>query len=120
MPLREQLTTLLAQVEGAYAVMLMGYDCITLDEVHQGEAGFDVQTMAVEYGTVVKEIRRTIDVLGAGAMEEVTITTANSRMIVRSLNDEYFAAFVLPKDANLGKARYLLRTKVLDFIEAVG
>lgn len=119
MSLREQLNSLLTQVEGSYAVMLMGYDCIALDEVHQGEADFDVQTMAVEYGTVIKEIRHTIDVLGAGAMEEVTITTANSRMIVRTLNDEYFAAFVLAKDANVGKARYLLRVKATDFIQAV-
>lgn len=37
-------------VEGAFAVMLMGYDCIAIDEVQKGEAGFDVQTMAVEYG----------------------------------------------------------------------
>ncbi len=119
MSLRDQLQKLLGEVEDAYAVMLMGYDCIAIDEAHRGNADFDVQLMAVEYGTVIKEIRRTIDVLGAGAMEEVTITTASSRMIVRVLSDEYFAAFILPKGANLGKARYLLRVKALDFIEAV-
>ena len=119
MSLRALLTSMLGQVEGAYAVMLMGYDCIAIDEVHQGEAGFDVQTMAVEYGTVIREIRRTIEVVGAGSMEELTITTTHSRMIIRVLNDEFFAAFVLAKDGNLGKARYLLRAKALQLMESV-
>jgi len=114
------LTSMLGQLDGAFAVMLMGYDCIAIDEVFQGAAGFDVQAMAVEYGTVLKDIRRTIEVVGAGEMEEVTITTARSRMIIRVLNDEYFVAFVLPKNANLGKARYLLRAKALALVEAVG
>jgi predicted regulator of Ras-like GTPase activity (Roadblock/LC7/MglB family) len=119
MSLRETLTTMLEQVEGAYSVMLMGYDCIAIDEIQQGSADFDVQTMAVEYGTVIKEIRRTIEVIGAGEMEEITITTARSRMIIRVLNDEFFAAFVLSKNGNLGKARYLLRAKALELIQAV-
>ncbi len=119
MSLRELLTTMLEQVEGAYAVMLMGYDCIAIDEIQQGVADFDVQAMAVEYGTVIKEIRRTIEVIGAGEMEEITITTARSRMIIRVLNDEFFAAFVLSKNGNLGKARYLLRAKALELVEAV-
>ena len=120
MSLRDQLTSMLEQVEGAFAVMLMGYDCIAIDEVQRGNAGFDVQTMAVEYGTVIKEIRRTIEVVGAGEMEEITITTANSRMIIRVLNDEFFAAFVLAKEGNLGKARYLLRAKAFELVEEVG
>lgn len=53
-------------------------------------------------------------------MEEITITTANSRMIIRVLNDEFFAAFVLAKEGNLGRARYLLRAKALELVEAVG
>lgn len=120
MSLRALLTSMLGQVEGAYAVMLMGYDCIAIDEVHQGEAGFDVQSMAVEYGTVIKDIRRTIEVVGAGEMEEITITTVRSRMIIRVLNEEFFAAYVLAKDGNLGKARYMLRAQALKLIEAVG
>jgi predicted regulator of Ras-like GTPase activity (Roadblock/LC7/MglB family) len=119
MSLREQLQALLEQVEGAFAVMLMGFDCIAIDEIHQGEAGFDVQTMAVEYGTVVNEIRRTIAVVGAGEMEEVSITSANSCMVIRLLNDEFFAVVVLAKTGNIGKARYLLRLKERELLEAV-
>lgn len=119
MSLRELLTSMLTEVEGAFAVMMMGYDCIAIDEVQQGQAGFDVQTMAVEYGTVIKEIRRTIELVGAGAMEEIVISTTDSRMIIRVLNDEFFAAFVLSKEGNLGKARYQLRMRALQLVESV-
>lgn len=119
MPLRELLTSLISRIEGAYTVMLMGYDCIAIDEVQQGEAGFDVQVMAVEYGTLVKEIRRTIQIVGAGEMEEVTISSANAQMIIRILNDQFFAVCILAKDGNLGKARYLLRLNQQRLIDAV-
>lgn len=119
MSIRALLTSMVQQVEGAYALMLMGYDCIPIDEVHQGAAGFDVQAMTVEYATVIKEISRTVEVVGAGDMEEITITTKQSRMIIRVLNDELFAAFVLSRDANVGKARYLLRANALAMITSI-
>lgn len=119
MSLRALLTGMSQQVEGAYAVMLMGYDCIAIDEVHLGNPGFDVQMMIVEYATVIKDIQRTVEVVGAGAMEEITITTKQSCMILRVINEDMFAAFVLSRDGNVGKARYLLRTNALAMITAL-
>lgn len=119
MSLRTLLTGMIQQVEGAYAVMLMGYDCIAIDEVHQGTPGFDVQMMTVEYATVIKEIGRTVEVVGAGDMEEIAITTKQSCMLIRVLNEELFAAFVLSRDGNVGKARYLLRANALSLIKAI-
>jgi len=108
MSLREILTSMIEQVDGAHAVMLMGYDCMAVDEVRRGEPGFDAQAMAVEYATVIRDIRRTIEVVGAGDMEEMTITTTNAGMVLRILNDDFFALFVLSRTANQGKARFLL------------
>ena len=119
MPLRSLLKSMLDQVEGAYAAMLMGYDCIAIDEAHCGDPSFDVQLMTIEYATVIKDIRRTVDVLGAGDMEEVTITTKDSCMIVRMINSDLFAAFVMSKNGNLGKARYLMRANALEMIKAI-
>lgn len=119
MSLREILTSMLEQVDGAHAVMLMGYDCMAVDEVRRGEPAFDVQAMAVEYATVIREIRRTIEVVGAGAMEEMTITTTNASMVLRILNDDFFAVFVLSRTANQGKARFLLSARALDLIQSV-
>lgn len=119
MSLRALLTGMIQQVEGAYSVMMMGYDCIAIDEVHQGDPGFDVQMMIVEYATVIKEIQRTVEVVGAGDMEEITITTQQSCMLLRVLNEELFAAFVLSRDGNVGKARYLLRVNALPIIQSI-
>ena len=119
MSLRALLTGMSQQVEGAYAVMLMGYDCIAIDEIHVGTPDFDVQMMIVEYATVIKEIQRTVEVVGAGDMEEITITTKQSSMILRVINEDLFSAFVLSRDGNVGKARYLLRTNALAMVQAL-
>lgn len=119
MSLRTLLSGMIQQVEGAYAVMLMGYDCIAIDEVQQGRPGFDVQMMTVEYATVIKEIQRTVEVVGAGDMEEITITTKQSCMILRVINEELFSAFVLSHEGNVGKARYLLRANALAMVKAI-
>lgn len=119
MPLKPILKSMLEQVDGSYAAMLMGYDCIAIDEVHQGEPGFDVQMMTIEYATVIKDIRRSIEVIGAGSMEEMTITTRDSCVIVRMVSPELFAAFVMNKAANLGKARYVLRTNAMALVQAI-
>ncbi|CAH2032163.1 roadblock/LC7 domain-containing protein [Trichlorobacter ammonificans] len=119
MSLRELLESLIGRIEGAHAIMLMGRDCIAVDEVRRDTAGFDVQAMAVEYATVVKDIRRSIDVVGAGDLEEMTVTTANAVMVVRILNEEFFAVMVLSRDANPGKARFLLSTVVPELIRSV-
>lgn len=107
------------EVDGAYSAMLMGYDCIAIDEFNQGDAGFDVQMMIVEYATAIKEIRRTVEVVGAGNMEEIAITTKNSRIIIRVLNDDLFSVFVMHKDGNVGKARYLMRLNASAMIESI-
>jgi hypothetical protein len=40
-------------------------------------------------------------------------------MVLRVINKGLFAAFVLSRDGNLGKARYLLRANVLPMIKAI-
>ncbi len=120
MQLKELLTSMLHQVDGGYAVMLMGYDCIAIDEVISKDLDFDVQAIVVQFGTVINEIRNATDLLGAGEMEESIITTTNARVVVRVLSDEFFAAFVLARQGNLGKARFVLRSKALQLVETVG
>lgn len=119
MPLRPILKSMLDQVEGSFAAILMGYDCIAIDEVHQGDPGFDVQLMTIEYATVIKDIRKSIEVIGAGAMEEITITTQESCMIIRMVSPDLFAALVMPKSGNLGKARYVLRANAAALLQAI-
>lgn len=111
MSLRETLGTILNSVEGALSVMIMAYDGIPIDEVSLEQNEIDMQLLSVEYATVLKEIKRAVDVIKAGMMEEVSITTTQTCVSIRVLNDELFAVLIMKKDGNFGKGRYLLRLK---------
>ncbi len=111
MSLRETLKSIVESVDGCLAAVIMAYDGIPIDEYAAGQADFDLQLLSVEYATVLKEIRRAVDVIKAGDLEEVSIATGRSRVAIRVLNDDLFVALVMSEDANFGKGRYLLRIK---------
>lgn len=109
MPFRETLRGIVEYVEGGLGATIMGYDGIAIDEYLKEDAGMDLHLMAVEYATVVKEVKRAADVLATGAIEELTVNTAACRVIVRIINDDFFLILSLAQDGNCGKGRYLLR-----------
>jgi predicted regulator of Ras-like GTPase activity (Roadblock/LC7/MglB family) len=109
MSFREMLKGLVCNVDGGQGAVIMGYDGIPIDEFIMEDVPLDVQLLSVEYATLMKEIKRTIDVLKTGEMEEVSIATGLSRIIVRSISHDFFIVLVLDKDGNFGKGRYLLK-----------
>jgi predicted regulator of Ras-like GTPase activity (Roadblock/LC7/MglB family) len=104
---------------GGIGAVVMGYDGIAIDEYIDPDASLDVQLMAVEYSTVMKEIKRTVEVLKAGNMEEIAIKTSVAQMIIRSINEDFFVVLVMDNDGNFGKARYLLRRNVPNLLEVL-
>jgi predicted regulator of Ras-like GTPase activity (Roadblock/LC7/MglB family) len=117
MSLRDTLTEIVKNVEGGLAAIIMAYDGIPIDEVIVTQTDFDLQLLIVEYATVLKEIKRAVNVIKVGEMEEVSITTGQVRVSMRVLNDELFVVLVMSKDGNFGKGRYLLRIKAAELIE---
>lgn len=117
MSLKEILGTILHSVEGALSVMIMAYDGIPIDEVSIEQNEIDMQLLSVEYANILKEIKRATEVIKAGEMEEVTITTTQTCVTIRVLNDELFAVLIMKRDGNFGKGRYLLRLKSVDLTE---
>jgi len=109
MSFREILKNLVENVDGGQGAVIMGYDGIPIDEYIKDDVPLDVQLLSVEYATLLKEIKRTIDVLKTGDMEEISITTGLSRIVVRAVNQEFFIVLVLDKEGNFGKGRYLLK-----------
>ncbi len=82
--------------------------------------GIDLNVMAVEYATVLKEIRQAAEILQTGALQEVAIQTDHYQMIIRTLNDDYFIALTLQRQGNFGKGRYLLMRDAPALREALG
>jgi len=109
MSFKATLKELVERTTGAIGASIMGYDGIPIDDYLADSADFDVQLLVVEYANLMKEVRETIDVLKTGAMEELSVTTAKVKVLVRAVNDEFFLLLLLAPDGNYGKGRYLLR-----------
>jgi predicted regulator of Ras-like GTPase activity (Roadblock/LC7/MglB family) len=117
MSFRERLTKIVGQVDGAIGALIMGYDGIPIDESIRPDVSLDVQLLAVEYATLLKEIKRTVDVLKTGGMEEVSISTGELRVLIRAISDEFFMVLLIEKEGNFGLGRYLLKLNASAFSE---
>lgn len=104
---------------GGLGGVIMGYDGIAIEEYLHSGAGVDVPMLAVEYASVLKEIKRTIGVLETGELEEVSIISEKCSVIVRGISDDFFVALVLGAEGNFGKGRYLLRREAPKLREAL-
>ena len=113
------LKMLVEQTSGALGGVIMGYDGIAIDEYLGDTAGLDVQTLAIEYASVLKEIKMTVGVLKTGELEEVSIIAEKCSVIVRGVSDDFFVALVLSCDGNFGKGRYLLKREAPQLKEAL-
>ncbi|MBK9263440.1 MAG: hypothetical protein IPM54_27000 [Polyangiaceae bacterium] len=97
--------------EGGIASLLMDFEGITVDSYSKSDAPFDINIIGAEFSVVLKSIQRAAQMLEAGDAAEVAIQAAKVTTLIRVLGNNYFIAFSLRPDGNLGKARYMLRTR---------
>jgi predicted regulator of Ras-like GTPase activity (Roadblock/LC7/MglB family) len=98
--------------EGGIATLLMDFEGIAVESYSRPDAIFDITTIGAEFSVVLKSIQRAAQMLEAGGTAEVAIQAEKMTTLIRVVNDSYFVAFSMTPDANLGKARYMLRTRV--------
>ncbi len=98
--------------EGGLATLLMDFEGIAVDSYSKPGAAFDITTIGAEFSVVLKSIQRAAQMLEAGETAEVAIQAEKMTTLIRVVNDTYFVAFSMAPGANLGKARYMLRTRV--------
>jgi predicted regulator of Ras-like GTPase activity (Roadblock/LC7/MglB family) len=108
---REILREVVENTDGGVAGLLMGFDGIPVDQYVRDDASLDVETVGMEYSVILKSIRQAAELLDAGTAREVAIKAERMTTVIRLLNDEYFVAVALKPSGNLGKARFLLRTR---------
>lgn len=109
---RDTLADIVNNVGGGLGAVIMGYDGIAIEEYTLQQNVCDMPLLAVEYATLLKEVRRTVSVLKTGEMEEMTIITTMISVIVRIINEEFFLVLAIDKSGNHGKGRFLLRRAV--------
>jgi predicted regulator of Ras-like GTPase activity (Roadblock/LC7/MglB family) len=119
MSFKNMLKDIVENVEGGVGAIVMGYDGIPIDDYIKENIHLDVQLMAIEYASILKEIKRTIEVLKTGVLEEVSIASEKSYVTVRVVSEDFFLALVLTHDGNFGKGRYLLKRDVAKINEAL-
>ena len=119
MPFRETLQEIVENVGGGLGAIIMGYDGISIDDYATEGGALDVQLLAAEYAAVLKELKRTVDVLKSGELEEVSIKTELSVAIARVINEDFFVVLVIASDGNYGKGRFLLKRSVPILREAL-
>lgn len=115
----EILQSVVEGTAGGVGAVIMGYDGIAIAQHFKPCEGVDLHLIAVEYANILKEIRRAVEILNTGVMEEVSIKTGRFYVIIRTLTDEYFIALTLERSGNFGKGRYLLLREAGQLREAL-
>ncbi len=94
--------------EGALGALIVGLDGIPVEEYTVSNE-VDVQSMTVEFSSLLKEIERGSQSAEMGSTREVTVIADKAMIMLRRLNDEYFFVLILKPEGNFGKGRFLLR-----------
>jgi predicted regulator of Ras-like GTPase activity (Roadblock/LC7/MglB family) len=115
----EILQRIVEETGGGVGAVLMGYDGISIDQFFSPDEELDLHMVVVEYSNVLKEIRKTAEILSLGEMEEISIRTDRFIIVIHMLNDEYFVALIIARDGNFGKGRYLMTREGFNLIEAL-
>lgn len=111
MPFADILREVVSGTDGALGALIVGTDGIPVEE-YSVNGDLDLQSMTVEFSTLLREIERGSQAAQAGTTREVTIITEKSLIMFRRLNDEYFMVLIIRPDGNFGKGRFLLRMSV--------
>lgn len=119
MSFKETLREIVGTVGGGLGAVIMGYDGIAIDEYLPDDGPIDIQLLAVEYATLLKEVRRTVELLKNGDLDEMVIATTTTRAIVRTITNDFFIILLMAPDGNFGKARFLLRRETPQMREAL-
>jgi predicted regulator of Ras-like GTPase activity (Roadblock/LC7/MglB family) len=112
------LQSIVTECGGGLGIALMGSDGIPIHQI-RGEAsgenplGGDFGAAGVEFGRIVGEIHKAADVLGAGAVEEITVGCGRFTLLFRNVDDDVILVLALAPHGNLGKARYLIRRNLI-------
>jgi len=110
MGFREHLEKMCGSVEGAIAASVMGFDGIAVDTLEHTPSGpVDLGSLLVEYANILSQVRNAAGMLQTGGVRELMIATDKLSTLARPLTPDYFLVLALTPEANLGKARYVLR-----------
>lgn len=111
---KEILQKVVGRMDGAaIGAILMDKDGIAVEKIVEVD-GFDIETAAMEYSVVLKDIFKATAEMNAGELNEVLVKTQRFAALLRILDATYFVALFLEPAGSVGKGRYVLRTASAD------
>ena len=113
MTFREILAGIVDETPGALAGAIMGQDGIPIEEYAPASEAPELTTVAVEFERVVDQASKVCAALYGGprgGLEELVLVTAETQLLFRHIDDEYFLVVALSRSGSLGKVRYLIRS----------
>lgn len=105
----EQIKTVVDQIDGSIAGLIMGLDGISLEQYVVAGREFDMNTVGMEFSFILTQARKAGELLEIGGVSEMVVKAEGLTLVTRMLTDEYFLAVVLGPKANFGKTRFLMR-----------
>ena len=111
MPFADILKEVVNGTEGALGALVVGLDGIPVEE-YALSSEMDIQSMTVEYSSLLKEIEKGSQAAHLGSTKEVTVIAEKAMIMLRRLNEEYFFVLIIKPEGNFGKGRFLLRMSV--------
>jgi len=116
MAFRDALEKICNAVPGSLGASVMGYDGIAVDTLERdvskvpgASADVSVEATIVEYANIFSQFRNAAQQLQAGDPGELLIRTDKVVAVGRAVSADYIVVVALTPDANVGKARFLLR-----------
>jgi len=106
---RDSLRRMVEQTQGGVAGLLMGFDGIPVESFAQDAKKLDIQTVGMEFSYILTQVKKAVETLDAGSVEEVSIRSDKMTILIRVLSKDYFVALALSPTGNSGKGRYMLR-----------
>jgi predicted regulator of Ras-like GTPase activity (Roadblock/LC7/MglB family) len=96
------------RLEGVLGVAVIGDDGIIVDR-YAADPDFDSELASVEYVASCRELKRAGDSIESGALEEVTIASEKTTVLLRIISPGYFIILLMRPGQSLGRGRYEIK-----------
>ena len=100
-------------IDGGLAGLIIGKDGIAVQNYIRHDKFYDIESLAVEYSTMIEGIKKAMEVLNIGNIDEIAISAKNFAVFIRLINEKYFMALIAKSDEIHGKARFVLKKTAL-------
>lgn len=104
----ELFQSLLLQVDGCRAVILIGSDGLVVQS-KSSQADCPCEAIAAQCSQFLKSGIETVEALSEQELQELIIISRSQKLLLHVINKSYFIALLFSQEAFMGKARYYLQ-----------